>query len=119
MHGRVASSGGIYNGRHFTTYVESVKKLKRDNRSREATVLLAHLCAAAEEWAAAEGLDTPQWYHWQLAMEYRKLKDYTSEIATIERFLVHRHHPSAGVEFRNRLCRAQELQRRLLCGITD
>ena len=102
---------GYYRGRLFVTYVDEVKRLKRNGKSGNVILLLSHLCEAAEEWAVSEGLDVPTWYHWHLAVEYRKIKDYGSEISVIERFLAHKHHPIADTEFRRRLDKALCLKR--------
>lgn len=94
---------GYYRGKLFCDYVGTAKQLKRDGRRSEVIELLTNLCETAEEWAVAECINTPPWYHWQLAVEYRKAKDHASEINIIERFLAHRHHPETGAEFTSRM----------------
>ena len=42
------SNPGFYNGRHFTTYVDQVKQLKKDNQLEKAKLLLIYLVGATE-----------------------------------------------------------------------
>jgi hypothetical protein len=46
------SSAGSVNGKHFTTYLETVEQLKREQRFEEAVVLLEKLIDAVEKEAA-------------------------------------------------------------------
>ena len=65
---------GYYRGRHFVTYVEEVKQLKRDGRLGEAEALLLALVEAAEQQAIAEGRPSPPWYADQLGIVRRKIE---------------------------------------------
>ncbi len=93
---------GAYRGRHFTTYVEEVKELKRAGRIDEAEALLLQLVEATEAEDKREKLGVAPWYYQQLAMIYRKRKDYVAEVGVLERFAKHRHGsgvlPSALIE---------------------
>ena len=78
---------GYYNDRHYTTYVEEVKNLKRNGKLIEAERLLLELIKATEEENNIEDLGVAPWYYEQLAIIYRKQKDYTKEITILERFV--------------------------------
>lgn len=73
-------------GRHYTTYVEEVKQLKREGKLDEAKRLLLELVAATEYEAENEGCGVAPWYYEHLAIIYRKQKDFAKEVAIIERF---------------------------------
>jgi len=78
---------GYYRGRHYTTYVEKVKELKRNGKLEEALELLhALLCTVENEANAQESLPPP-WYYEQLCIIYRKMKDYEAEIETANRYI--------------------------------
>jgi hypothetical protein len=101
---------GSYKGLHFTCYVEDVKELKREGRLQEAEALLLELVKATEAESKKERLGVAPWYYEQLAIIYRKLKDYTSEVRILERYARHRHAP--GVKpavLEKRLQRAKSL----------
>ena len=80
------SQPGFHDGRHYTTYVDGVKKLKRDNQLGEAEELLIGLVDATEAQARVDGLGVAPWYYEQLALIYRKNKDIAKELAILERF---------------------------------
>jgi len=77
---------GYYNGRHYTTYIDDVKNLKRDGKLAEAERLLLELVKVAEEQAGTDELGVPPWYYEQLAIVYRKQKTYDKEISILERY---------------------------------
>ena len=77
---------GFVDGRHYTEWVESVKQLKRDDEIDAAIGLLSKRVAAVEDEAQAEGIEAAPWYTEQLAICYRKQKDYDAEIAVLERY---------------------------------
>lgn len=77
---------GLYNGKHYTEWVETVKHLRRDDKDGDAETLLLHLVAATEEEAVIQQGNMPPWYTEQLAIVYRKRQDYTSEINIMKRY---------------------------------
>lgn len=77
---------GLYNGKHYTEYVEEVKQLRRSGQDQQAEQLLLHLVEATESEARSMNWGLPPWYTEQLAIIYRKRKDYAAEIAIIERY---------------------------------
>jgi hypothetical protein len=94
--GREAASGpGLVEGRHFTGYVDEVRRLRREGRDEEAEGLLLRLVDAVEAEAAAEGWGVAPWYYEQLAIIYRKRKDFDAEVRILERFAHQRHAPGA------------------------
>ena len=80
---------GYYHGRHYTTHVDDVKNLKRGGKLEEAERLLLRLLEATEEESSVTGGVVPPWYSEQLAIIYRKQKDYAKEVATLERYVGH------------------------------
>ena len=74
------SSAGSVNGKHFTTYVETVEQLKREQRFEEAVVLLEKLIDAVEKEAAMLGWGVAPWYCEQTAIAYGKMKSKDKEI---------------------------------------
>jgi hypothetical protein len=78
------------NRKHYTEYVESVKQLKREKKHQEAIDLLLMLIVAVEREAkvdkshGGDGFCAP-WYYEQLAIIYRKEKQYNKEVAVLER----------------------------------
>ena len=88
------SSPGYYEGRHFTTYVDDVKALKRSGDSGAAERLLLALIDAteAESRANGPGWGVASWYYEELARLYRSRMDFAAEVAVLERF---QHHPHA------------------------
>ena len=61
------SRDGRYMGRHYTEWVEDIKRLKRDGRRDDALVALAGCRAAALAQARADGWDRPAPYYWDEA----------------------------------------------------
>ncbi len=102
---------GFYKGRHYTTYIEEVKVLKRDKQLECLEELLSALVQATEEEARAERHGVPSWYHEQLAILYHQQGKYTAELAVLRRALKH----GGNQEFVVRL----EKVRRLLEGETS
>lgn len=86
---------GNYQGRHFTTYVEDVKRLKRDGKWEAAEQLLLKLVEATEDEALADGMGVAHWYFNELAKIYRRWKDYRAECAILELYANNPH--AAGV----------------------
>ena len=79
-------SYGEVEGRHYTNYVESVKQLKRENKYAEARKILLSLIDATENEANNSAFGVAPWYYEQLAIIYRKEKNYSSEVEVLERF---------------------------------
>lgn len=94
--GRGAGRGpGFVDGRHFTDYVDEVRRLRREGQEEEAERLLLRPVDAVEAEAAAEGWGVAPGYYEQLAIIYRKRKDFHSEVRILERFARQRHAPGA------------------------
>jgi hypothetical protein len=84
---------GYYQGRHFTTYVENVKVLKRTGADAALEQLLLVLVGATEAESRSDGLGVAPWYYEELAKLYHARKDYQSELGVLERFASQRHAP--------------------------
>lgn len=84
--GTPAARPGYYRGKHFTQYVDEVKRLKREKRNQEAIELLWHLVAATEAESRVDGLVVAPWYYEQLAILFRKQDDIEAEVAVLERY---------------------------------
>ena len=85
------SKPGFYNGKHYTEYVDKVEALKRADNLDKAEKLLLELVDAVEEEARAEGYGVAPWYYEQLAIVYRKQKNYKGERTILERYAGQRH----------------------------
>ncbi|MGQ0669703.1 MAG: HIRAN domain-containing protein [Actinomycetota bacterium] len=92
--GRTSGPGTI-DGRHYTAYVEEVRRLRREGNDEEAERLLLRLVDAVEAEARAEGWGVAPWYYEQLAIIYRKRKDHEAEVAILERYAAQPHAPGA------------------------
>lgn len=77
---------GFVDGRHYTEYVDEVRRLKRAGDLDGAETLLLRLVDATEAEAKAERWGVAPWYYEQLAVVYRKKKLVDSEIAILERY---------------------------------
>ncbi len=82
---------GFVRGRHYTSYVDDVKELRRAGREEEAEQLLLELVDATESEDAAQRWGVAPWYYEQLAISYRKRGEVRSEIQILERFARQRH----------------------------
>ncbi len=101
---------GYYNGKHYTEYVETIKILRREGEEDAAEKLLLKLLDTIELEAASEEFGVAPWYYEQLAIIYRKRKDYFKEIEILERFAKQRHAPGASSpRFLERLEKARKL----------
>src|SRR5687767_4900805 len=87
---------GHVRGRHYTTYVDEVRRLKRDGQLEAAENLLVELVVATEAEASAERWGVAPWYYEQLAVLYSKQKQVGKELAILERYEAQRHAPGAG-----------------------
>lgn len=84
---------GYYRGRHYTTYVEEVKALKRSGDDQAAERLLLALVDASEAESRATGGGVAPWYYEELAKLYREREDYAAEVAILEHFEHQTHAP--------------------------
>lgn len=106
---------GYLNGRHFTTYVEEVKDLKRSGDIEGAITLLWRLFRATEAETRRSrtlgGVVAP-WYTEQLAICYRKLGRPDLELLALDAYdnsPANRHGP----QFDDRRPRAEALSAKL------
>ena len=86
---------GCYRGRHYTTYVDEVRGLKRSGRLEAAEKLLLHLVDAVESERQAERMGVAPAYYEELAIIYRKQNNRGKERTTLERFARQQHAPGA------------------------
>lgn len=92
----VTESAGLFQGRHFTDYVEEVKSLRRSGHDAQALDLLGHLIDATEaEALASPGWGVAPWYYLQLATICKRLGDAAGERAVLERFASQPHAPGS------------------------
>jgi hypothetical protein len=106
------SGPGYYNGRHFTTFVREVEILKKRNNEHEVEDLLFELIKATEEECMKEKNGVAPWYYNELAVLFRKQKEYQKEVAILERFANQQHAPGAmPAKLLVRLEKARELAR--------
>jgi len=80
-------------GKHFTSYVDTVKKLKRKGEYDLAINLLLKLVEATENESRVKGFGVAPWYYEQLAIIYKKVRDKNNEIKILERFTKQKHAP--------------------------
>jgi hypothetical protein len=101
---------GFYKGRHYTEYVEKVKALKRGGDLDKAEKLLLRLVEAVEKESRAEGCGVAPWYYEQLAIIYRKRRNYKAEVTILERYEKQTHAPGATeLKLMKRLEKARKL----------
>lgn len=101
---------GYLNGRHYTTYVNDVKNLKKNGLLEKAEALLIQLVHATEEESRKEKTGVAPWYYEELAKIYRKRKDYVKEVSILERFAKQKHARGVGPQkLRERLEKARVL----------
>jgi len=82
---------GYYDGRHFTTYVRDFEAIKKNGDFSELEKLLFQLVGATEAESSLDGMGVAPAYYGELAILYRKQKDYAKEISILERFAKHKH----------------------------
>jgi hypothetical protein len=87
---------GLVNGRHYTSYVDEVRHLKRTGNWHAAETLLLRLVEATEEGARANRWGVAPWYYEQLAILYAKNKDLSHELEILERYERQSKAPGAG-----------------------
>ena len=77
--------------KHLSAYVRGLQKLKRDDLLEEAIASLLELVDATEEDSLFTGSGVVSAYYEQLAIIYRKRKEYPKEIAILARYARQRH----------------------------
>jgi hypothetical protein len=111
--GRLRSTtaeSGKLRGKHYSSYTEEVKALRRHRHDDSAERLLLELVDVIEAEASQEGWGVAPWYYEQLAVIYRKRKDPEGEVAILERYASAPHAPGVGPEkLRQRLQMARQL----------
>ena len=96
---------GYIDGRHYTTYVEEIKQLKRENRLDDAIILLQKIVETIEHESKKKKLGVPPWYYEQLAIIYRKKKEPNNEYLILKRY--------ANIQYKNNYSIDDELIKRL------
>jgi hypothetical protein len=108
-HARVREAGSV-DGKHYTNYPDQIRQLKREKRHVEAIKLLLKLVYATEQESKVAGWGVAPWYYEQLAILYRKEKDYDKEVAILERYESQTKAPGAKPQkLALRLVKAREL----------
>jgi len=82
---------GYVQGRHYVTFVDDVENLKRLGKFEEAEMLLLELINATEEEGKSRNWGVAPAYYEELAKLYRKNKNFTQEVAILERFAKQTH----------------------------
>jgi len=82
---------GYVNGRHYVTFVNDVKELKKLGKIDEAERLLLRLVVAMEEACKKNNDGVAPWYYNELAKVYRKKKEYQKEVTILKRFSHQKH----------------------------
>ncbi len=101
---------GYYNGRHFTTYVRDLDNLKKSGNFAELEKLLFELVKATEAENAVNGMGVAPAYYSELAILYRKQKEYSKEVSILERFANQKHAPGVmPAKLLERLGKAREI----------
>lgn len=103
---------GSQDGRHYTDSVETVKRLKREGRHEDAINVLLQAIESTEKESdfAGEGWGVAPWYYEQLAIIYRREKEYQKEVEILERYAAQPKSPGVGPQkLAERLAKAKEL----------
>lgn len=103
---------GSVDGQHYTDSVEKVKQLKREGKHHDAINILLQAVDSTEKESefAGEGWGVAPWYYEQLAIIYRKEKEYQKEVEILERYATQPKAPGAGPQkLAERLTMAKEL----------
>jgi len=103
---------GSVDGHHYTDSVEKVKQLKREGKNHDAINILLKAVDSTEKESefAGEGWGVAPWYYEQLAIIYRKEKEYQKEVEILERYAAQPKAPGAGPQkLAERLAKAKEL----------
>jgi hypothetical protein len=89
-HMKITSEQGYVPGKQLSAYSEEEQKLRWEDREEAITSLL-ELVDATEEDSIFTGLGVVSAYYEQLAIIYRKRKEYHKEIAILARYARQRH----------------------------
>jgi hypothetical protein len=107
------TDAGHLRGKHYTTYADEIRVLRRHRHDDSAEALLLELLAVVEAESAATGFGVAPWYYEQLAIVYRTRKDYPAEVTVLERFAAQPHAPGVSPpRLLQRLEKARELVER-------
>jgi hypothetical protein len=87
---------GFHEGKHYTEWMDTVKKLMRAGHLDEAVALLTQLIEAVESEDRHEGFGVAPWYYETLADVHRRRADAAAELVVLERFANQNHAPGAG-----------------------
>lgn len=90
------SGPGYVDGRHFVTFVNDVKELKKLGNLDEAERLLLKLVVAMEKACKINDEGVAPWYYHELAKIYRKKKEYQKEVTILKRFSHQKHARGVG-----------------------
>lgn len=106
-----ASAAAMVDGHHFDTFRAAIRDAKKSGDLTEA-LHLAERCIEAAERSAAVWCERPNsWPTEQAAMIFRTRKDYASEVAVLQRYIAADPEKLGTQKLRERLERAQELER--------
>jgi hypothetical protein len=83
---RPTTASGMLRDKHYSSFVEEVKVLRRHGHDDSAEKLLLELVSAIEAEASEGRLGVAPWYYEQLAIIYRKRRDGAAEVAILERY---------------------------------
>ena len=82
---------GYVEGRDYVTYVKDVNELKKSGKIDDAERLLLRLVEATEKASKSKGEGVAPWYYEELAIIYRKKKEYDKEVYILKRFAKQTH----------------------------
>jgi hypothetical protein len=88
-----ANEIGMVNGRHHSAWHDEAKRLRREGRDIDAEQLLLTIVDATEAESRTDGIGVAPSAYEQLAILYRKRKDFDAECAILERFAQQSHAP--------------------------
>ena len=109
------SNGLLNNGKHYTEMLGSITTLKRHNKNQEVIDILKETIKAIErekKLSKEKYYITAPYYYEQLAIMYRKEKQYQDEVNLIEHFIKHtknEQETTRGEKIKQRLNKANEL----------
>ena len=107
---------GYYDGRHFTTYVRDFESLKKSGEFTKLENLLLELVKATEAESAVDGMGVAPAYYSELAILYRKQKEYSKEMSILERFAKQKH--ARGVMHAKLLERLDKVKKHMAAHLT-
>lgn len=86
---------GYLNGKHYSDYVDEIKKLKREEKYENAIELLFKIIEIIEIESKQENIGVAPWYYEQLAIIFNKQNKIDEEIKILERFKIQLHAPGS------------------------